>query len=60
MAYAYDLSGASICDPPSDHGNMTIHRVMVYEYLKQVDCTIEEASYKTLEPKRVPDLRGIS
>jgi hypothetical protein len=59
-AYAYDLSGASICDPPSDHGNTTVHRVMVYKYLKQVNRAIKEASHKTLEPKWVLDLRGIS
>jgi hypothetical protein len=60
MAFTYDLSEASTCDPPSDHGSMTAHGVTVYEYLKQVDRAIEEASHKTLEPKRVPDLRGVS
>jgi hypothetical protein len=54
------FSMASICDPPFDHGSTTTHRVMVHEYLKWVNCTIKEASHKTLEPKQVPDLRGVS
>jgi len=60
MAFAYNLLGASICDPPSDHGNTTVHGVTVHEYLKRVDRAIKEASHKTLEPKRVPDPRGVS
>ena len=59
-AFAYDLLGASICDPPSDHENTTVHGVMVHEYLKRVDRAIEEASHKTLEPKQVLDPGGIS
>ena len=60
IAYAYDLLGASICDPPSNHGSTTAHGVMVHKYLKRVKHTIEMASHKTLEPKRVPDPRGVS
>ena len=59
-AFAYDLLGASICDLPSDHGSTTAHGVMVHKYLKQVDHAIEEASHKMLEPKWVPDPRGVS
>jgi hypothetical protein len=59
-AYAYDLLGASTCDLPSDHGNMTVHGVMVHKFLKRVNRAIKEASHKMLEPKWVPDPRGVT
>ena len=59
-AFAYDLLGASTCDLPSDRGNTTVHGVTVHKYLKRVDHAIKEASHKTLEPKWVPDPRGVS